>query len=185
MAMLRVLLIVGALGALTAWVVATGVPGTDGRQGSPAGAAASGARDARSAPTPDRGRDLDVEVSRLRAGLASMPVPSALGRNPFRFARPDRHAEPTAATDGGSAPDDGSTEAAAALDRSVLRLIGIAEDTAGGQPVRTAVIATPRQLYLVREGEQIALRFLVTGISADAVELQDLATDSTLRLPLR
>ena len=46
------------------------------------------------------------------------------------------------------------------------------------------MIATPRQLYLVREGEQIALRFQVVRIGADAVELRDLVNDETFPLVL-
>jgi hypothetical protein len=66
-----------------------------------------------------------------------------------------------------------------------MQLLGVAAEEAGDAPVRTAVIATPRQLYLVREGEQIALRFQVLRISTDVVELRDLAADETFQLALR
>jgi Tfp pilus assembly protein PilP len=66
-----------------------------------------------------------------------------------------------------------------------MQLLGIASDGAESELQRTAVIATPHQVYLVKEGEQIAFRFLVTRIGADAVELRDLAHDSTFSLALR
>ncbi|HZA35855.1 MAG TPA: hypothetical protein VE505_13045 [Vicinamibacterales bacterium] len=66
-----------------------------------------------------------------------------------------------------------------------MQLLGVAAEEGDAAPVRTAVIGTPRQLYLVREGEQMALRFLVLRIGTDAVELRDLATDDTFQLALR
>jgi Tfp pilus assembly protein PilP len=66
-----------------------------------------------------------------------------------------------------------------------MQLLGIAEDGADSTLERTAVIATPRQVYLVKEGEQIAFRFQVVRIGPDAVELRDLAHDSTFTIALR
>jgi hypothetical protein len=69
--------------------------------------------------------------------------------------------------------------------RPELRLIGIAEDARDGASERTAVVTGLNQLYLVREGEQIAMRFLVKRIGADAIEVEDLADSTPLRLGLR
>ena len=66
-----------------------------------------------------------------------------------------------------------------------LQLLGIAEDTREGQPSRTAVISAMDGLFLVHEGEPIALRYQVRKIGADAVELEDLAAGTTIRLALR
>ena len=65
-----------------------------------------------------------------------------------------------------------------------LQLLGIAEDTREGQPSRTAVISAMNGLFLVHEGEPIALRYQVRRIGADAVELEDLAAGTTIRLAL-
>jgi hypothetical protein len=184
MAMARVLLIVAAVGGLTAWVIAQGTT----LPVAPAGAAATLAtpparRTARVAMDPA----FDMEVSRLRDGLGVMPVPSASGRNPFRFgtARPE-HPPSTALHHPAALPPGESANTDAAADRPPMQLLGVAADGENGaDPVRTAVIATPRQLYLVREGEQMALRFQVVRIGSDAVELLDLASDQTFSLTLR
>ena len=112
-----------------------------------------------------------------------MPSPSTLRRDPFRFAggahgRSDTESEPvtaTAAATGGETPQD----------RPPMQLLGIAEDGDPAAVERTAVIATPRQVYMVKEGDQIAFRFQVARIGADAVELRDLAQDATFTLALR
>jgi hypothetical protein len=74
--------------------------------------------------------------------------------------------------------------APAPIARPELRLIGMAEDTRDGLTVRTAVVAGLNQVYLVKEGEQIAMRFLVKRIGADAVEVEDLSDSAPLTLAL-
>ncbi len=69
--------------------------------------------------------------------------------------------------------------------RPALRLIGVAEDSASGSPVRTAIISAPDQLYVVREGERVASRYGVAKISSDVVELVDTADSTELRLALK
>ena len=69
--------------------------------------------------------------------------------------------------------------------RPALRLIGVAEDTAAGRSVRTAIISAPDQLYVVREGEPVTSRYGVARISADVVELVDTGDASALRLVLK
>ena len=180
----RVLLIIGAVGGLTAWVVAQGTVVPAGRRAPAAAPARDAAR--REAAATRRDSDFDVAVGRLRAGLGLMPAPSASGRNPFRFgARPSQRAALTGAHPAATSAPIESAEAGSAADRPLMHLLGVAADGTGTDPVRTAVIATARQLYLVREGEQIALRFLVVRISEDAVELRDLVSDETFSLPLR
>jgi hypothetical protein len=183
MASVRVLLIVGLVGALMAWVAAPGVPVAGG---APSSGDSSAAGDANRAHTPgDEHARLDIELRRLHASLAAMPSPSSTSRDPFRFAggaheRPD--AESAHAT---AAPAGDAADGATPLDRPPMQLLGIAEDGDAAAVQRTAVIATPRQVYLVKEGEQIAFRFQVARIGADAVELRDLAHDSTFTLALR
>jgi hypothetical protein len=188
MATVRVLLIVGAVGGLTAWAVAQGAA-------VPAGDAAGAPAVRTEVPREPAGRTttsmpvepgFEVGVDRLRTGLGVMPSPSASGRNPFRFGAqrlvPRRSsAQPPAAV----SPDDAADAGPVAPDRPPMQLLGVATEEDGPAPIRTAVIATPRQLYLLREGEQMALRFQVLRIGTDAVELRDLATDETFHLALR
>ena len=127
-----------------------------------------------------------VQMERLIT--AARPQPSSK-RDPFRFAHTPRHVGSDTAAD--PIGTGALHEEVAALPeqadplRPELRLIGLAEDTSSGSVVRTAVITAPNQVYLVREGEQIALRFLVDRIGADAVQLRDLANDGTIVLALR
>ena len=194
MAIARVLLIVAAVGGLTAWVVAQGTTLPAQPRGATATMATTPARD--HAGRDHAGQDssaapgdpaFDVEVSRLREGLGVMPAPSASGRNPFQFGVTRSEHPPLAGTHHPAALAAGeSANAEAAADRPPMQLLGVAADGEdGAAPVRTAVIATPRQLYLVREGEQMALRFQVVRIGSDAVELLDLASDQTFSLTLR
>jgi hypothetical protein len=187
MAMVRVLLIVGAVGGLTAWVIAQGTTNPAGPRDHPAAPLApAAATEAVSRAATTRDPDFDVEISRLRARLGVMPTPSLSGRNPFEFgaAPSSRRASTSGHHSSALAPAD-AAEPDATPDRPPMQLLGVAADGSGAAPVRTAVIATPRQLYLVREGEQIALRFLVVRISDDAVELRDLVSDDTFPLALR
>jgi hypothetical protein len=125
-----------------------------------------------------------VQMERLTA--AARPLPSSK-RDPFRFAHTPRHAGTDSVADPvgtGALHEEVAPDHADPL-RPELRLIGLAEDTLNGRIVRTAVITAPNQVYLVREGEQIALRFLVDRIGADAVQLRDLTNDGTIVLALR
>ena len=52
--------------------------------------------------------------------------------------------------------------------------------------VRTAVIVGPSdELFMVTEGQEVAGRYRVSAIGADAVELKDPATGAVRRLILR
>jgi hypothetical protein len=187
--MVRVLLIVGAVGGLTAWAVAQGAAVPAGAPADEPAVQTEGPRGpADTTSTVTAGEPgLEVGIDRLRTGLGVMPAPSS-GRNPFRFgaerllARPPSAAQQRAAVSPQDAAAEGGTDTP---DRPPMQLLGVAADEDGAAPIRTAVIATPRQLYLVREGEQMALRFLVLRIGDDVVELRDLATDDTFQLALR
>ena len=181
MASVRVLLIVGLMGALMAWVVAPAVPVSGG--GPPS--AESSAGDAGRPRTSDDARSrLNIELRRLHTSLASMPSPSPARRDPFRFAG-DAHGRPETQSVQTPAATAGATGGETPPDRPPMQLLGIAEDGDPAAVERTAVIATPRQVYMVKEGDQIAFRFQVARIGADAVELRDLAHDATFTLALR
>jgi hypothetical protein len=180
----KAVLIVGCAGALTAWLVAAGGP----RQAS----APPGRPPAPTAGTPAAAPadPFAIEVDRLRQALSRMPARGATGRDLFRFERgSDRGARPAPGARAGAAgPEEAApSQAAVEITRPAMQLLGIAEDATGpgGSPVRTAVISSSQQLYLVKTGEQLALRFLVTAVESDGVELRDLADDSVFRLALR
>ena len=176
MRLAKFLLIVGGAGALTAWLVAAGTP-----------------RPAPASPVqphtePDAiatGGDLVLETARLRAAMAAMPERLQARRDLFRYkARQPADARVFVAENEGDArPAAGLEEPAPASTRPELKLLGIAEEVApDGTSVRTAILSTPQQLHMVREGEQVALRFLVQRITADGVELKDLADDTLVSL---
>jgi hypothetical protein len=115
-----------------------------------------------------------------------MPAPAASGRNPFRFgADPSVRRTSAAQHRATLVQAENADTGPVAPDRPPMQLLGVAAEEGDAAPVRTAVIGTPSQLYLVREGEQMALRFQVLRIGTDAVELRDLATDDTFQLALR
>ena len=188
MATVRVLLIVGAVGGLTAWAVAQGaaVPAGVRAGASSVGAQAPrGTADGTAAVTAVE-PGFEIAVERLRTGLGVMPAPTESGRNPFRFGADRSVGRTSAAQHRATLVQAESTgPGPVAPDRPPMQLLGVAAEEGDAAPVRTAVIGTPRQLYLVREGEQMALRFLVLRIGTDAVELRDLATDDTFQLALR
>lgn len=175
--LIRGVLAVAIVGAVAVWVVASGgeapaLPDSPGTRQAELDAARAAA--------------VESHAARLRARLADMPARPEGTRNPFRFegrARP-LHAARVPQTVVTDAPQ-GADESLAAPLRPELRLIGMAEDTRDGVTERTAVVAGLNQVYLVKEGEQIAMRFLVTRIGADAIEVEDLADSTPIRLGLR
>jgi len=66
-----------------------------------------------------------------------------------------------------------------------FKLIGVAEEAGPDGPVRTAIIAAPGQVFLVKEGDAVASRYRVTKISAEVVELVEPGDAPPLRLSLR
>lgn len=66
-----------------------------------------------------------------------------------------------------------------------LILSGIAEDRVGEQVVRTAVISTPTDVLLLKEGEQIGDQYKVDKIDAATIDLIRLSDGTSLRLALR
>jgi hypothetical protein len=171
----RAAMFVIVLGALAAWIAA---------------AATSGVREVRPvaafAPPPiDRsGVALEAEITRLHDHLRPSASPR-LGRDLFQFAAPRpgvvAHEEAPVALAPGPAAAPTPTPALP------LTLIGVAQDAVDGATVRTAIISTPGQLFLVKEGEELnaaGLRYRVTRLSADSVDLSA-ADETTLHLALK
>ena len=84
-----------------------------------------------------------------------------------------------------AAPAPALSEARAAIAQPSLKLAGIAEDPGPDGPVRIAFIAGEGQLFMVKEGDPIASRYRVNKISADVVELTDLADNTARRLAMK
>jgi hypothetical protein len=170
----RAAILVIVLGALAAWIAA---------------AATSGVREIRpitpfAPPAIDKsGVALEAEITRLHDHLRPSASPR-LGRDLFQFVAPRPRITAQAPAPSLILPSPAPPPAPAA---PALTLIGVAQDVADGAPVRTAIISTPGQLFLVKEGEEVTaagLRYRVVRISGDAVELSA-ADETTLRLALK
>ena len=132
------------------------------------------------------GFDVQEQAARLRARLAAAPVPQQPTRNPFSFAVRDvpRLRERVHAA---ALPESLAAATAPVVDiEPQLSLVGMAEKETPSGPVRTAVIAGEGdEVFLISEGQELAGRYRVTVIAADAVELQHLSTGAIRRLVLR
>ena len=160
----RTVLLVLALAALAAWLAAASTSGVPSARPIVAAPAAIDAR----------GAALAAEIDRLHDRLRPTATPEH-NRNLFQFAArvPTARAsvEPAAPT---PPPIPVAVE-------PPFKLIGIAEDSG----TRTAILSSPSQLLMVKEGELVVSKYRVTGISADAIELTDSTDGSVLRLALR
>jgi hypothetical protein len=159
-------LFVIVLGALAAWIAA---------------AATSGVRDVKpvapfSPPAIDTsGAALEAEIARLHDRLRPTASP-VLGRDLFQFAAARPRIAPQAAPF--VAPPVVSP---APPPPPPFTLIGVAQDGADGGTVRTAIISTPGQLFLVKEGDEVmsaGSRYRVTKISEGSADLS--ADDQTI-----
>jgi hypothetical protein len=124
------------------------------------------------------GAQLAAEIAKLHERLRPTAVPLQT-RDLFRYA----------ARSATSSAVRVPAPAVVAIERPApavvaLKLIGIAEDSAAGNQIRTAIIAGFNDVFLVKEGETIATRYRVARVSSSAVELIDGTDESTLRLSL-
>jgi len=123
---------------------------------------------------------LEREIERLHGRGRPAAAPRKPLRNLFAFVR-----RPAARA---AVAPPALTEPAASGARpqaAGLKLSGIAEDATPSGIVRTAIISSDGQLYLVKEGENVTRRFRVARISSDVVELSDLSDGTVLRLALK
>jgi hypothetical protein len=166
------IVVVGA--ALAAWLAA---------------ATTSGQRDLaprpveRSATADARSEALAAEVARLGERLHPTVEPREPGRNLFQFTTMRPRPAPVVAGPVKAAVSEAAPIAPVAP--LPFKLVGVAEDAGPDGPVRTAIISGSGQLFLVKEGQNVTLRYRVVKISADVVELQDLGDHTTLRLALK
>ncbi len=153
-----------ALGALAAWIAAASTSGVR-----PARAIAPAA-----AAIDVRGAALAAEIERLHDRLRPTAAPQH-NRNLFQFA------SRAAAVQAVVAPTVLQPPPAPVPVEPPFKLIGIAEDSG----TRTAILSSPAQLLMVKEGDAVAARYRVGAISADAIELTDSVDGSVLRLALK
>jgi len=136
-----------------------------------------------SSPIDSRGAELADEVARLHERLRPTVTPAQPGRNLFSFrSAPVRAPAPAASALAIPATVDAPVARPA---QPSLKLAGIAEDDGPKGPERTAIISGEGQLFMVKEGDAVTLRYRVARISADVVELTDLTDNSVRRLALR
>ena len=130
-----------------------------------------------------RGAALDKEIARLHERLRPSATPNQTGRNLFSFRSGRVRTEPAAPVN--VAPP--ALVEAPPLPKPLpsLKLAGVAEDPGADGPARTAIISGEGQLFTVKEGENVTTRYRVVKISADVVELLDLADNTVRRLALR
>jgi hypothetical protein len=138
-------------------------------------------------PTPivdTRGAALADEISRLHEHLRPSAAPRQPGRNLFSFL--PRQAPVAPSSSPPSLQKPALSESIAARPAApVMKLSGIAEDVTAGGVVRTAIISTFGQLFVVKEGELVTERYRVTRISADVAELSDVMDGTVVRIALR
>jgi hypothetical protein len=128
-----------------------------------------------------RGAELADEIARLHERLRPTTTPSQPGRNLFTF----RAARAQAPAPAAPPPAAAIVDAPVVSALPALKLAGIAEDAGAEGPERTAIISGDGQLFMVKEGDAVTLRYRVAKISVDVVELTDLTDNSIRRLALR
>ena len=158
-------------GALAVWLAAAATTGT--RSSAPV---------VPSRPTTSelQGEELKAEIARLHERLRPTIAPMQT-RDLFRYstapAVPVTPQRPPALA--------GPNAVAALFATPPVKLIGIAEDVANDNPVRTAMLSAGGELVFAKEGDTVPPQFRVTRVSSEVVELTDTATGTVLRLALR
>jgi hypothetical protein len=132
-------------------------------------------------PTDRSSVALANEISRLHERLRPSVTPRQPGRNVFSFGA----VKPRTVAASPTVRPALSEPSVAKAPPPPLKLSGIAEDTTPEGIVRTAIISGLGQLFLVKEGEQIAGRYRVVKVSGEAAELADLTDSTTIRLALK
>jgi hypothetical protein len=124
------------------------------------------------------GARLAHEIERLHERLRPSATPLQ-SRDLFHYRMPAAGNRPARV----DAPEAGRFEEPPPV-APALTLIGLAEDMVGDTLQRTAIISGEGALFLVKEGDAVGLRYRVSRISAEVVELVDPSDQSTIRLAL-
>jgi len=130
----------------------------------------------------ERSGALAGEIAKLHERLHPTAVPRQPRRNLFAYRGAKAAASAPALA---AAPAVAQTPAPFTPPQPSLKLAGIGEDEAADGPIRIAFISGEGQLFMVKAGEMVTSRYRVETISADVVELIDLATNTPRRLALR
>ncbi len=168
----RLTALVSGLGLVATWVVNSyQVPATSAPVSARA-AASPASRDETPLPV------VHVNTDHLREDARLRPSFAAPRRNPFQFSAPMTPAGPVPL---------GATSQPAPVDVVApalppYTLSGIAEDAGPDGPVRTAVLAGHRDIFLVHEGDTVEGRYTVVKIAADGVELAPVGPGAPLVL---
>jgi len=127
--------------------------------------------------------DIQEQAARLQTRVRQEIAYRDPERNPFRFGARQAAARTASA---GSPVVTLPVETAPPVPQApAVSLAGIAEDQVGERTERTAILSTPSNVLLVREGDEVMGQYRVTKIDAGAVELLKLADGTTLRLALK
>ncbi len=128
--------------------------------------------------------EIQREAHRLHDRLQQAAAYRQPARNPFRFNAEHAPVTPPAYVPAVTVED---LPASSVPVQPTLRLAlsGIAEDEVNDEIVRTAIISTPENVFLVTTGGIVADAFKVIAITADAVDLTRLDDGSTVRLTLK
>lgn len=168
--------------ALATWMASAppvGAPGGPVRTPAPAARVSPAAVTA-----PAEVPDLTDEAERLARRLEAQQAYSEPSRDLFQF-KAAAPARPRAAVAAVAAVVPAPVVPASVPAAPVFVLVGIAEETSAGVPVRTAVISGAGEVWLVKAGEKVDGRFEVRAVDADAVELIRADTGTALRLSFR
>ena len=169
----RALWLGGASGAVVVWMAAGAT--SVSRPSTPSPRLADRAVEA-------SGAQLASEITKLHERLRPTATPSQ-SRDLFRYAP---SSAVSAVGRAASLPLESLAPSPVTLPAPpLLTLVGIAEDGAADTVVRTAIVSGFNDLFLVKEGEGVTLRYRVAKILPDAVELIDSLDQSLLRLPLK
>ncbi len=127
--------------------------------------------------------DIVAEAARLRARVELVRDFQAPARDPFRFLdrRPASSPPPgttARADDAAPAPAQTAPEPAT----PAWRLIGMGSDPLDGTMIRTAVLAGPDGVTLVREGDVLDGRYRVDAVTEDGVVLGPVSPGAPLAL---
>ncbi|HEY7446344.1 MAG TPA: hypothetical protein VH701_28235 [Vicinamibacterales bacterium] len=119
---------------------------------------------------------LAAEAERLRQRLNIVAVRRPVTRNLFQFAPKTARV---------TAPQEIQVPLPIVPILPAVKLLGVAEDTIGASPRRTAILTLDGELLLVREGETFGARYRLTRVGADVAEIEDTSDNHTFRVALQ
>jgi hypothetical protein len=133
------------------------------------------------APIERRGAALATEMARFHDHMQPSTPPRQPGRNLFKFREPPPHATPSNVAPAPPPPEN----IAVPPPVPPMRLVGVSEDPGPAGPVRKAFVNADGQLFIVKEGDVVLMRYKVTKISGEVIELTDTEDGTVRRLALR